>query len=82
MVLSSKWEGLPNVLLEALVCGCPVISTNGPGGAAELLDGGRYGKLVAVGDVDALADAMLATLQDRHFDSAQLTNGSRNLIIT
>lgn len=72
MVLSSKWEGLPNVLLEALVCGCPVISTNGPGGAAELLDGGRYGKLVPVGNVDALAGAMLAAIRESHLDPAAI----------
>jgi glycosyltransferase involved in cell wall biosynthesis len=63
MVLPSLWEGAPNVLLEALACGCPVISTDGPGGAAELLDGGRCGQLVEVGDVEALANAMLVILQ-------------------
>jgi glycosyltransferase involved in cell wall biosynthesis len=70
MVLPSIWEGSPNVLLEALACGCPVVSTNGPGGAAELLDQGRYGRLVAVGDVEALADAMLAVLRGQPFDLA------------
>ena len=61
-VLSSRFEGLPGVLIQALACGCPAVSTDCPHGPAEILDGGRYGKLVAVGDDAALADAMAATL--------------------
>ncbi|MGR9072912.1 MAG: glycosyltransferase [Gammaproteobacteria bacterium] len=58
-VLPSLLEGAPNVLVEAMASGCNVISTDCPGGSAELLDYGRYGKLVPVRDVDALAEAML-----------------------
>jgi glycosyltransferase involved in cell wall biosynthesis len=61
-VLSSAWEGLPNVLIEALACGCPIVSTDCPSGPSELLDQGRYGRLVPVGNPVALAEGILATL--------------------
>lgn len=62
--LSSAWEGLPTVLIEALALGVPVVSTDCPSGPAEILQGGAYGRLVPVGDAPALADALGQVLRD------------------
>jgi glycosyltransferase involved in cell wall biosynthesis len=63
-VLSSQFEGLPTVLIEALACECPVVATDCPGGTAEILGGGEVGRLVPVGDAEALASAIHDTLAD------------------
>jgi glycosyltransferase involved in cell wall biosynthesis len=57
-VLSSKHEGLPGALIEALACGCRIVSTDCPSGPREILQGGRLGALVPVGNADALSQAM------------------------
>ncbi len=65
-VLSSTFEGLPTVIIEALACGVPVVSTNCKSGPAEILENGKYGTLVPVGDPEALAHAIIDNLNREH----------------
>jgi len=59
---ASTFEGLPGVVIEALATGCPVVCTDSPGGASEILGYGRYGILVTVGDQNAFAQGILKGL--------------------
>ncbi|MDI3312508.1 MAG: glycosyltransferase, partial [Thermoanaerobacterium sp.] len=63
-VLSSRWEGLPTVLIESMALGIPVVSTDCPSGPREILENGKYGQLVLPGDVENLAKAMIETLNN------------------
>lgn len=64
-VLSSQWEGLPGVLIQAMACGAPVVSTNCPTGPSEILEQGKWGRLVPVGDPEAMALAMQEALNEK-----------------
>ncbi len=69
-VLSSRYEGLAIVLLEALCLGVPVVATDCKSGPSEVLDSGRLGRLVPVGDVQALAAGMLAAIDEPRISAA------------
>ncbi|MGK7943686.1 MAG: glycosyltransferase [Microcystaceae cyanobacterium] len=62
LALSSRNEGLPTVLIEALAVGLPVVATDCPSGPDEILDHGKYGFLVPIGDEQAMAEAILSVL--------------------
>lgn len=64
LVLASRHEGLPNVLIEAMALGCMVVSTDCPVGPREILAGGRAGVLVPIEDEDALAEGIWTALSD------------------
>lgn len=64
-ILASRWEGLPGALIEAMYCGAPLIATDCASGTREILADGKYGQIVPVGDVDALARAVELSLADR-----------------
>lgn len=64
-VLSSRYEGFPNALLEAMALGVPVVATDCQSGPAEILAGGRYGLLVPVDDADSLAGALMKLAGDK-----------------
>jgi glycosyltransferase involved in cell wall biosynthesis len=58
LVHTSRWEGLPGVLIEALACEVPIVAVDSPGGVSEVLEAGRYGRLVPSDDFDALVGAI------------------------
>jgi glycosyltransferase involved in cell wall biosynthesis len=69
-VLSSRWEGFPNALVEAMACGAPVVATDCPSGPREILSGGQHGALVPPENPQALGSALIETLKARPDTSA------------
>lgn len=70
-VLSSKWEGMGTVLVEAMACGVTPVATDCPGGPSEILENGRFGYLTPVGNAEAMATAILESLE-RPMDPLEL----------
>jgi glycosyltransferase involved in cell wall biosynthesis len=80
-VLSSRWEGFGNVIVEALECGLPVVSTDCQSGPAEILENGRIGRLVPIKDPVALAACMIDTLTEP-VDSEMLKRRARDFTVS
>jgi glycosyltransferase involved in cell wall biosynthesis len=80
-VLSSSWEGFGNVLVEALECGTPIVSTDCKSGPSEILDNGRFGRLVPINDCEALKNAIESSLAARH-DPNTLKKRAQDFLIS
>ncbi|MDT8284826.1 MAG: glycosyltransferase, partial [Thermovirgaceae bacterium] len=65
-ILSSRYEGFGMALLEALALGIPSVATDCPSGPREILQEGRFGELIPIADVNAMAEAMVRTLDGPH----------------
>ena len=78
--MSSSWEGLPTVLIEALECGLPIVSTDCPSGPNEILENGRFGKLVPINNPDALKVAIEKSLAE-DYDSTSLIKRAKDFTI-
>jgi glycosyltransferase involved in cell wall biosynthesis len=78
-VLSSRYEGLPVSLLEAMACGVPVIAADCQSGPCEILRNGEHGILVPVGDVEGLSEAILRLLRNRELRETLSKSGMQRI---
>ena len=79
-VLSSAWEGFGNAIVEAMACGCPVVSTDCMSGPREILGDGEFGLLTPVGNADALAQSMLRILTQPDLAEKLVVLGQRRAL--
>ncbi len=79
-ILPSNYEGFPGVLLEAMVCGVPVISTDCPYGPREIIDNGVNGILIPTDNVDALIEAIKKLLQNKELKEKLVLNGFQKVM--
>jgi len=74
-VLASRYEGFPNVLVEAMICGCPVIAFDCATGPCEILKGGQYGLIVEPENINQLAEKIIEVLTDQTMANHLMKNG-------
>ena len=65
-------EGCPNVIQQVLVCGTPIIATACPSSTSEIFEGGKLGRLVPIGNAQAMADAIIATIKDKNHPDGRM----------
>lgn len=77
-VMTSQWEGFGNVIVEALGVGTPVVAANCPSGPSEILENGKYGELVPVGDYEKLKDTIIKNLEKKDHNKNKLIERAKD----